>query len=487
MFDHFRKLGRRPSGRNKVNVQMPAEEQAGKDIFATLKQKKLGTGGRFFRKEGRSHNLLEVGDKAALEKIVSDLRDRNSRIDKWLQAEEEVAEPTLRYYPKRGEQPEARALEGFERWRGRTIVLEEVVGVALSYYNDEYREIMFHHFRMIGKRPTSRTGRREHKHVEDAIGNDIFATLKQKPGGEGRFFRKASTNHDLSEVGDDKALEKILEDLRARNNCTGRWFRDAVEPTYKPEIGALEAPLPSMRIVPSSFKEVGEQNFVVSWYNDEYTDVMHSHFRKIGKRRAQNIPEEDKFSKEIFATLKKKLGRGGHFFKKAHKDNDLFEVEEDEALDKVLKDLQQRNKRIDKWFQEGVDSIYGTEMGALPAPASSLRIVPASFIEVAEQDFVISWYSHEYTDIMHNHFRKIGARPTSKDGCRVHKPIEEKLGNEIFSTLKNKLGRGGHFLKKLMRCNDLVEVGDDEAMQKVLKDLHGRNARIDKWLQDELY
>jgi len=87
---------------------------------------------------------------------------------------------------------------------------------------------------------------------------------------------------------------------------------------------------------------------------------------------------------------------------------------------------------------------------------------------------------------MHDHFRKIGARPSSRDGCRAIRSTEEKLANEIFTILKNKLGKGGRFLKKSGHCHDLDEVGDDEAMDKVLKDLLGRNSRIDKWFQDEL-
>jgi hypothetical protein len=213
---------------------------------------------------------------------------------------------------------------------------------------------------------------------------------------------------------------------------------------------------------------------------------MHNHFRKIGERRAQTVPVEDTFAQEIFATMKKKLGRGGHFLKKAQNNNDLFEVEEEEALQKVLKDLQQRNKRIDKWFREGVQPVYGAEAGALSAPSSSLRIIPSSFIEVEDQDFVLSWYYREYADIMHNSFRTIGVRPTSKEKCRAHKPIEENLANEIFATFKNTLGSGGRFLKKFGHCHDLVEVGDDEAMQKILVDICRRNARSDKWLQVKL-
>jgi len=232
--------------------------------------------------------------------------------------------------------------------------------------------------------------------------------------------------------------------------------------------------------------ETGEQNFVLSWYNDEYTDIMHNHFRKIGERRNQTIPVEDSFAKEILATLKKKLGKEGSFFKKSSKSHDLFQVEEGEALQKIRKDLEQRNSRIDKWFQMGVEPVYGTDTGALSAPSSSLRIIPSTFVEVKEQDFVLSWYNDEYTTIMHDHFRKLGVRPISREGYRAHRPIQEKLGNEVFAALKNKLGKEGHFLKKLGHCHDLVEVGYDEALQKVLADFRGRNGRIDKWVQDQV-
>ena len=41
-------------------------------------------------------------------------------------------------------------------------------------------------------------------------------------------------------------------------------------------------------------------------------------------------------------------------------------------------------------------------------------------------------------------------------------------------------------MKKFGHCHDLVEVGDDEAMQKILVDICRRNARSDKWLQVKL-
>lgn len=148
-----------------------------------------------------------------------------------------------------------------------------------------------------------------------------------------------------------------------------------------------------------------------------------------------------------------------------------------------MKDLRGRHNRIDKWLQEGVEPVYGTKMQARSAPSSSLRIVPSQFTKVKDQNFVLSYFNDEYTDIMHNHFNKIGLRPMSKEGLRAHKPIEQKMGSIIFATLRKKLGKGGHFLKKLGHCHDLVEAMDNEAMQKVLVDLRGRNTRSDQWLQ----
>lgn len=152
--------------------------------------------------------------------------------------------------------------------------------------------------------------------------------------------------------------------------------------------------------------------------------------------------------------------------KKSNVSHDLFEVEEDEALQKVLKDLKQRNKRIEKWFQEEVEPVNGTETGVLQTLSSAERIIPSPFLQVEEHHFILSWYNGEYTDIMHDYFRKIGERPTSKEDYRAHRPIEEKIRNEIFGTFKSKLGIGGHFLKKLALSHDLVEIEDDAAMEK---------------------
>ena len=233
---------------------------------------------------------------------------------------------------------------------------------------------------------------------------------------------------------------------------------------------------------------------------------MHDHFRKIGERGARNIRFEDKYAKDILATLRKRLGSGGHFLKKSNVSHDLYEVEEDKALQKVLKDLKQRNKRIEKWFQEELELVKGTETRVLQTLSSAERIVPSPFSQVEEHHFILSWYNGEYTvrksttlvysgrvlplifvqDIMHDYFRKIGVRPTSKEDCRVHRRTEEKIRNEIFGTFKSKLGIGGHFLKKSALSHDLIEIEDDAAMERIDKDLRQRNERIDKWLQNEL-
>ena len=474
MFDQFKQLGKRPSRRSEIQAHVPAEKQLEKKLFANFQQKKVRRGGHFFKKDSLSHNLYEVGDKEALEKIATDIRIRNEKLHRWLV---EAEEPTLRCYRRRGDPTKTRAL-GFSRGPDTiTLALEEVVGVTLCYYNDEYREIMFDHFRKIGERPTSVAGRREHKPVETAIGNDIFAILKQKLGKNGHFYKKLANCHNLKKVGDDLALEKILLHLRMRNNCTERWFQDHIKPTYKPDSGALEVSPSNLRIVPSSIKEVGKQNFVLSWYNDEYTDIMHSYFRKMGLRQVQNHLVENKIGKEIVAKLKKKLGKTGHFFKKSHKNNDLVEIGDDEALEKILKDLRARNGRVDKWFPAVCENRMSRSR-----PSSSLRLIPSSFIKVREQDFALSWFNEEYTDIMHDLFKKLGERPTCKVAIRAQKLREDKLGHDVFATLKNKLGRGGRFLKKSHISHDLFETNDNEALQKVLKDLHSRNKRIEKWL-----
>lgn len=172
--------------------------------------------------------------------------------------------------------------------------------------------------------------------------------------------------------------------------------------------------------------------------------------------------------------------------KKSNVSHDLYEVEEDKALQKVLKDLKQRNKRIEKWFQEELELVKGTETRVLQTLSSAERIVPSPFSQVEEHHFILSWYNGEYTDIMHDYFRKIGVRPTSKEDCRVHRRTEEKIRNEIFGTFKSKLGIGGHFLKKSALSHDLIEIEDDAAMERIDKDLRQRNERIDKWLQNEL-
>ncbi len=68
--------------------------------------------------------------------------------------------------------------------------------IVLSLNDEYYKEIMWRHYRILGK--TRDSGR------ELRIGNDVFAIFQQKMGQTGRFFKRAQ-NQDF-EVNDEIAL-----------------------------------------------------------------------------------------------------------------------------------------------------------------------------------------------------------------------------------------------------------------------------------------
>ncbi|KAL3791215.1 hypothetical protein ACHAW5_008519 [Stephanodiscus triporus] len=90
-----------------------------------------------------------------------------------------------------------------------------VNNVILSFRNNYYKDIMWRHFRMLGKA--------RDKVSETRIGNEIFSLLKQNMGESGIFLKYEGAR--VFELNDEKALAKIMADIYRRNKDHPLWSK----------------------------------------------------------------------------------------------------------------------------------------------------------------------------------------------------------------------------------------------------------------------
>jgi len=88
---------------------------------------------------------------------------------------------------------------------------------------------------------------------------------------------------------------------------------------------------------------------------------MCNHFRKLGTAQRQEPGEEEALGRKIFQTLKKGQGKGGVFFKKPSHGNSLIQINDDVALQKIIRDLKRRMESSDKWLMSGTEEPPSTE------------------------------------------------------------------------------------------------------------------------------
>eukprot|EP00578_Thalassiosira_sp_NH16_P000369 CAMPEP_0181140362 /NCGR_PEP_ID=MMETSP1071-20121207/35265_1 /TAXON_ID=35127 /ORGANISM="Thalassiosira sp., Strain NH16" /LENGTH=1283 /DNA_ID=CAMNT_0023227311 /DNA_START=344 /DNA_END=4195 /DNA_ORIENTATION=+ len=96
----------------------------------------------------------------------------------------------------------------------------------------------------------------------------------------------------------------------------------------------------------------GDNDLVLSLLNDKYKNVMWSHFKKLGKAQKGGTGEGG-VAKKILGSLK--MGLGGRFLKKSVRSDELYEVSESVALQKITRDLRRRMESSRKWLEEDIN------------------------------------------------------------------------------------------------------------------------------------
>lgn len=96
---------------------------------------------------------------------------------------------------------------------------------------------------------------------------------------------------------------------------------------------------------------------------------MWSHFRKLGRAHGEDV----EVGKKIFHTLKKGLGKGGVFFKKPSFTNNLLQINDDDALEKITRDLRRRLETCDRWLTNEREEAPSVEKKPRVSPACKPR------------------------------------------------------------------------------------------------------------------
>mmetsp|Transcript_40927 Transcript_40927/g.73781 ORF Transcript_40927/g.73781 Transcript_40927/m.73781 type:complete len:1370 (-) Transcript_40927:68-4177(-) len=215
--------------------------------------------------------------------------------------------------------------------------------IILSLMDNCYKEIMWRHFNILGK---TRDNKRENE-----ICDQVLRLLKQKMGSAGNFYKRS---HEKNyEVDDVVAREKIIADIRRRVGTAQTWSNGEASQDSSAR-SKPPSPPPPVRPITTKSLERGDNSVVLSLLNDKYKNIMWSHFKTLGMMQKGGTGEEE-MGRKIFRTLKKGLGKGGGFFKKPLH-GDLFEVNDDVALQKIIRDLKRRMDSSNNWLSDDEDT-----------------------------------------------------------------------------------------------------------------------------------
>jgi len=208
--------------------------------------------------------------------------------------------------------------------------------IILSLTDKNYKETMWRYFNILG---TTRDSQRENE-----ICKEVITFLKEKMGDEGSFFKR-SLEKDYR-VNDAAAREKIMSDIRRRVSTAQNWWSSSESQHSPKQSDDLSLPV---RAVTSEARDRGDNGLVLSLLNEKYKSIMWCHFKKLGGPKGRT-GEEEKMGRKILDNLKQELGPRGRFYKKAARGDARFEVNDDVALQKIIRDLKRRMDTSHNWL-----------------------------------------------------------------------------------------------------------------------------------------
>ena len=149
---------------------------------------------------------------------------------------------------------------------------------------------------------------------------------------------------------------------------------------------------------------------------------MYSYYRKLGKSRG---PVEHETAEEVLKALKK--GRGGPIYKKMVHSDELVEIDEDQALQRINRDVRRRMESVDKWRKSGNPSSSPLERPRLSPLPSKLGRSQHNMASCSQHNMASSLAAAKPTQSP-SRYPKRGSQPEAEaqDNDDVPKPQERK-------------------------------------------------------------
>ncbi len=252
--------------------------------------------------------------------------------------------------------------------------------VVLSLNDQHYKSVMWLHYQELGR------NRDSDREAESA--DRVFQLFKQHMGS-GKFY-KLSQFGDKINVDEKLAHAKIIADIRRRLVSYKHWSigMEGAEKKKSPSASStmrkkrerpsaiekreftmttedLMAPLsprrstrtrnppenqPQPKRMNYGSSGPAENDIVLSLNDERYREVMWKHFRLLGAKTPGDNSREEEIGNRLFQWFKTGLRRGGHFYKKEPRGDEIFLVDDELALRKIVRDLKRRMESSHKWY-----------------------------------------------------------------------------------------------------------------------------------------
>ena len=338
-------------------------------------------------------------------------------------------------------------------------------------------------------------------------GHDSTILCKSKEVEKGRDQATSHNNDKVPGFGiDNEKIETVMNTINGqkKNGKVHETETNAAHDEENGENSTME--YNDMQISEIASSAPPNSDIVLSLNDRHYKSAMWVYFRELGRDR--DSMREAESADQIFKLFKQHMGTGKFF--KLSPFGEKIEVDEKIARAKIIADVRRRLVSYKHWTikMEGDKKkstsipIHGKkrelpieksdQTEELITPSSlrrskrsrnvpeqqqeqmTMRTNDRSFAPV-ENDIILSLNDERYREVMWKHFRMLGEK-TPGDNSR-----EEEMGNGLFQWFKTGLRRGGHFYKKEPRGDELFQVDDELAIQKIVRDLKRRKESSHKW------
>mmetsp|Transcript_7489 Transcript_7489/g.12411 ORF Transcript_7489/g.12411 Transcript_7489/m.12411 type:complete len:1519 (-) Transcript_7489:40-4596(-) len=249
--------------------------------------------------------------------------------------------------------------------------------VVLSLNDQHYKSVMWLHYKELGRNRDS---------AREAESADQVFQLFQQHMGTGKFYKLSPFGEKIL-VSEKIAYDKIIADVRRRLVSYKHWSigMEGTEKKKKPlsapivrkkrerpiennshseELIAPTSPrrstrprnapenLPQQKIMRTNYGSSGpaDNDIVLSLNDERYREVMWKHFRLLGAKTPGDNSREEEIGNRLFQWFKTGLRRGGHFYKKEPRGDEIYKVDDDLALRKIIRDLKRRMESSHKWY-----------------------------------------------------------------------------------------------------------------------------------------